>query len=400
MIRGRPGSALSILLLMLACSRSEPDEGDTHVANAPELVPEEELRVGSVDDPDAGFSRIGGVAVDTEGLIYVLESQDRHVRVYDDQGRLLRRIGRDGEGPGEFRSPMLIGLRHDTLAIGDLSLGRVTLFLRTGQLLETVPTPPVWLQPAPGFHVMVAPVGFTRDGFASRIVRMITPPELPRDSIAVPHVALDRTGQITDTLRFERWNLFEPQIRIGNLDVRVPSGPPAGPLYIDGQEDTYLVERPVAVSADRAEFTVTRLTQTGDTIYRRNIRYRPSAFASGVVDSIVAQAVRPYLRNPHADSGAIAAAIRQASNLPRYQPPVVRGRIGADDVLWLQLHDDGNDRHRWILLGSEGQLHGLVSLPRDATIHWSSGNQALVVLRDDFDVPWLVRYRLHGDNGS
>jgi hypothetical protein len=395
MIRGRPGSVLSILLLILACSRSE-QEGEAHVASATELVAEEDLRVGSVDDPDAGFSRIGGVTVDTEGLIYVLESQDRQIRVYDDQGRLLRRIGREGEGPGEFRSPMLIGLQHDTLAIGDLSLGRVTLFLRTGQLLETVPTPPVWLQPSPGFHVMVAPVAFTRDGFSSRIVRMMTPPEMPRDSIAVPHVALDRTGQITDTLRFERWNLFQPQIRVGNLDVSVPSGPPAGPLYVDGQEDTYLVERPVAVSADRAEFSVTRLTQTGDTVHHRNIRYQPSRFAAGVIDSMVARAVRPYLRSPDADSGAIAAAIRQASNLPSYQPPVVRGRIGADDVLWLQLHDDGSDRHRWLLLGSDGQLHGLVSLPRNATIHWSRGNQVLVVVHDEFDVPWLVRYRLRG----
>lgn len=395
----RPCSLASVLLLILACTRGEPDQRELHVANAPEVVAEEELRVGSVDDPDAGFSRIGGVAVDTDGLIYVLESQDRQVRVYDDQGRLVRRIGGEGEGPGEFRSPMLIGLQHDTLAIGDPGLGRVTLFLRTGQLLETVPTPPVWLQPVPGFHVMVAPVAFTRDGFASRIVRMMMPPEVPRDSIAVPHVSLDRAGQITDTLRFEHWHLFQPQITVGNVNVGVPFGPPAGPLYIDGPEDTYLVERPVAVSADRAEFTVTHLTLAGDTIYRRSYHYRPSAFPAAVVDSIIAQAVRPYLGRPDADSGAIAAAVRRASNLPPYQPPVVRGRIGADDVLWLQLNDDGNDRHRWILLGAEGQLHGVVSLPRHATIHWSSGNQALVVLRDDYDVPWLVRYRLRGGDG-
>jgi hypothetical protein len=393
-IRRCPGSVFCILLLILACGRAEPEEREAHVDHAPELVPEEELRVGSVEDPDAGFSRIGAVAVDTEGMIYVLESQDRQVRVYDDQGRLIRRIGRAGEGPGEFRNPTLIGLQHDTLAIGDLSLNRVTLFLRNGQLLETVPTPPVWIEPAPGVHMMVAPAGFTRDGFGSRIVRVMTPPEAPRDSIAVPHVALDRTGQIVDTLRFERWMLSEPEIRLGNLSLRIPSGPPAGPLYIDGQEDTNVVHRPIALSATGAEFTVSRLTHAGDTIYRRNIRYRPSTFAAEIVDSLVAQAVRPHLRNPHADSAAIAAAVRQAMSLPPYQPPIARGRIGADDVLWLQLHDEGDDRQRWILLDPDGQLYGRVALPRGASIHWSSGNQVVVVVRDDFDVPWLVRYRL------
>lgn len=400
MLSSRPRILHLTLLLILACGRDEPTEGEAHVAHAPQLVPHEEWRVGSVNDPNAGFSHIGGVAVDAAGLIYVLETQDRQVRVYDYQGGLLRRIGREGEGPGEFKSPSLIGIQHDTLAVVDLNLNRVTLFLGTGQLVETVPTPPVWLEPAPGLYMMVAPVGFTRDGFASRVVRIMLPPEIPRDSIPVPHVALDRTGQITDTLRIERWHFAAPEIRIGSLTVRVPTGPPAGPLYIDGREDTYVVERPVAAAADRAEFTITRLTQTGDTIFRRSIHYRPSTFSAEAIDGIVAQAVRPYLRNPDADSGAIAATVRQALSLPPYQPPIVGGRIGADEVLWLQLQGDGTAWHEWVLVGPEGHLHGRVGIPRNATIHWSSGDLALVVVPDDFDVPWLIRYRLRGQDAS
>jgi hypothetical protein len=165
-------------------------------------------------------------------------------------------------------------------------------------------------------------------------------------------------------------------------------------LYVDGLEDTYLIQRPTAASPNGAEFTVARLTHAGDTIYHRNIRYRPSTLSAEVVDGLVAQAVRPHLRNPEADSGAIAAAIRQAMSLPPYQPPIARGRVGADGILWLQLHDEGNDQQRWILLDRDGQLYGRVALPQGATIHWSSGDDAVVVVRDDFDVPWLVRYRL------
>jgi hypothetical protein len=394
------GCTLVFLILTVACQPSNRQHDAANVANATELVAEEELRIGSVNDPDVGFSRIGGVAVDAEGLIHVLESEDRQIRVYDDQGRHIRSIGRHGAGPGEFRSVTLIGLLHDTLAVGDPSLGRITFFTRTGELLETFPMPPVWLQPAPGVMLMVEPVRFKQDGFATSVTKLMMQAEPPSDSFSVPQVVLDRKGRITDTLRLERWDLSEPRIRVGNVDIRLPSAPPATLLYIDGQEDTYVVDRPVAALADQAAFTVARMAAAGDTVYHEEIRYRPATFSAAVVDSIVARAVRPHLRTQKADSGAIAVGIRQALSLPPYQPPVTQGRVGADGVLWLRLHDDGTDQHRWVLIGPDGRLQGAVSLPRRVTLHWSSGERVWAAVRDEFDVPWLVRYHLRAVNES
>lgn len=400
MKRTSRGRGFVSVLLLVACGSSERQQSEADVAKTPEFVAEQELRIGSVDDPDLGFSHIGGIVVDAGGVMYVLESQDRQIRVYDEQGRRLRTIGRQGDGPGEFRNATLIGLRHDTLAVGDLNLGRVTFFTRTGELLETLLMPPLWLQPIPGVSVMAAPVRFRGDGFATNIVRTIMPPEPRSDSFWVPQVVLDRRGQITDTLRLERWGLFWSRIRVGNRDVNLPSGPSAAPLYIDGQEDTYVIDRPVAAVRNRAAFTVTRMTAAGDTVYQRGIRYRPLTFPAEVMDSIVAQAVRPHLRNQAADSGTIAAAIRGAMSLPAYQPPIAQGRIGADDVLWLRLHDEGAEQQRWVLLGPDGRLLGGLSLPRGVMIHWSSGERAWAAVRDEFDVPWLVRYRLRGVDES
>lgn len=383
-----------VLLLLLACRSGSAELDGAHVSNAPELVAEEVLRIGSVDDPDVGFSRIGGIAVNGQGSVYVLESQDRQIRVYDEDGLRIGTFGRQGDGPGEFKNATLIGFRHDTLAVGDASLGRITFFNRAGETLETLPMPPVWLEPTPGVMVMVEPVRFRGDGFATTVTRMMMPPEPPRDSFSVPQVVLDRSGRITDTLRFERWGLFNSRVRVGNLDVRVPSGPPTARLYIDGQDDTYIVDRSVAATGDQATFTVARVTDAGDTVYRHEIRYRPIAFPAAFVDTIVARAVRPYLRNQEADSGAIENAIRRALKLPPYQPPVTHGRTGADGVLWLRLHDDGTDQHQWVLLDQGGRIKGAVSLPRAVTIHWSSGEYAWASVRDEFDVPWLVRYRL------
>jgi hypothetical protein len=386
--------ALPVLLLLLACRAGEAEPDESHLANVPELVAEEVLRVGSVDDPDAGFTRIGGIAVDGHGMVHVLESHDRQIRVYDEDGSHVRTFGRAGEGPGEFRSARLIGLRHDTLVVGDAGLGRITFFDRSGAVLGTLSVPPVWLTPVPGVMMMVEPAGFRHDGFATTVTRVIMPPEPPRDSFAVPRVVVDRSGRVADTLGFDRWGLSTPRVRVGNVEVQVPSPPTATPLQVAGERDTYVVDRPVATAGDRAAFTVTRLGHSGDTIYQRVIRYRPASFPAAFIDTTVARAVRPYLRNQGADSQAIESAIRRALSLPPYQPPVTQGRVGADGVLWLQLHDDGTDQHRWLLIDPEGRIRGAAGIPRNVTVHWSSGESAWAAARDAFDVPWLVRYRV------
>jgi hypothetical protein len=380
--------------MLLACRAGEAEFDVTHIANVPALAAEEVGRVGSVDDPDVGFSRIGGIAVDDQGAVYVLESQDQQIRVYDEDGSRIRTFGRAGAGPGEFRNARLIGFRHDTLAVGDAGLGRVTLFARTGEVLETLRVPPVWLEPAPGVMLMVEPVRFRQEGFATTVSRMMMPPEAPRDSFLVPQVAVDRSGRITDTLRFDRWGLDDPRIRIGSLDVRIPSGPPATPLHIDAEHDTYVVERPIALAGDQAAFTVTRVADSGDTIFQQQIRYRPLPFPAAFVDTLVARAVRPHLHSQQADSAFIDSAIRRALTLPPYQPPVTHGRLGADGVLWLRLHEDGTDRDQWLLIEPEGRIRGAVMHSRNVRIHWSSGEHAWAAVRDELDVPWLVRYQV------
>ena len=59
-------------------------------AALPPVAYREELRIGSVDDPAEGFSRIGGVQVGLGGDLYVLETEAREVRVYDASGARIR----------------------------------------------------------------------------------------------------------------------------------------------------------------------------------------------------------------------------------------------------------------------------------------------------------------------
>ena len=69
----------------------------------------EELRLGQIEGsgPDV-FADIHDLAVDPEGRIYVVDVGWKEVRLFDRDGRFVRRLGREGGGPGE-RSYLNIG---------------------------------------------------------------------------------------------------------------------------------------------------------------------------------------------------------------------------------------------------------------------------------------------------
>jgi 6-bladed beta-propeller protein len=95
------------------------------------------LEIGGEDVPESyTFNRITGIDVGPDGAIYVLDGGDRMVKVYDAAGRFLRRVGRDGSGPGEFREP--VDIRVDSVVrVAEGGLQRVSTFRRTGEHLGT-----------------------------------------------------------------------------------------------------------------------------------------------------------------------------------------------------------------------------------------------------------------------
>ena len=69
---------------------------------------EEDLSIGS--EEEQAFSEIAGVAVDREENIYVLDSKEAHIRVFNKAGIYLRTIGKKGQGPGEMQRPINISI--------------------------------------------------------------------------------------------------------------------------------------------------------------------------------------------------------------------------------------------------------------------------------------------------
>lgn len=87
----------AVLLGATACSNAGPSKAGM-VGDLPTLTLREVQRIGSVDDPDVGFSRIGRMDVGPDGNIFVVDDQDRDIRVYT-RGYTTPHHRPEGKGP-------------------------------------------------------------------------------------------------------------------------------------------------------------------------------------------------------------------------------------------------------------------------------------------------------------
>ncbi|MDE2731381.1 MAG: 6-bladed beta-propeller [Bacteroidota bacterium] len=70
-----------------------------------------------------------GVLALHDGYLFTIDSGTNQVLVFSETGRLIRTIGREGPGPGEFPGPFNLDVRGNLLAVS-AGLGRVS-FLDT-----------------------------------------------------------------------------------------------------------------------------------------------------------------------------------------------------------------------------------------------------------------------------
>jgi len=102
------------------------------------LVLEEELSIGQEGGgPEYLFSGIGGLAVDTAGAIYAIDTREAAVRVFDKNGVHLRTIGRKGQGPGETQYPVFVQIvGPGEMAVYDYSAARMLFYSLDGVYLR------------------------------------------------------------------------------------------------------------------------------------------------------------------------------------------------------------------------------------------------------------------------
>jgi hypothetical protein len=121
-----------------------------------------EIRRDVEDDLFPGA--VMGAVVDSRGRSWVLFPQS--VSQFDVDGSFRASVGREGEGPGEFKTAShIVLLPDDSIAIFDAALSRATIISRDLSVVRTVDIPRVVLW---NVHVLRWPDAVVLNGLASR----------------------------------------------------------------------------------------------------------------------------------------------------------------------------------------------------------------------------------------
>jgi DNA-binding beta-propeller fold protein YncE len=109
------------------------------------IVPEDPIKtvwfISSFGEDDF-FHQPSDIEVDpNRSMIYVADSGNHRVLVFDFQGKLLKIIGKEGQGPAEFSNPSgLFILEDGGLAVADVDNNRIQIFDRAWEYSHSINT--------------------------------------------------------------------------------------------------------------------------------------------------------------------------------------------------------------------------------------------------------------------
>lgn len=143
--------------------REVVEDGVKHVMNPAESLErpstielEEAWRIGGEDDQgdEQHLGVITDIIADDDGNFYMLDAQLSEIKVYSEDGEYLRTIGREGEGPGEFRGARsMFWVPGGNIGVLQPFPGKIVVLTPEGDPADEFPLPEA---PGGGFRVLFA----------------------------------------------------------------------------------------------------------------------------------------------------------------------------------------------------------------------------------------------------
>jgi hypothetical protein len=396
--------AALLLVLSLAVGCTERGMEGSATSMGPEWQAHLETRIGSLDDPDQSLNTVGQVMLGPEGELFISQPRDAEVRVYDVEGNLVRKIGRRGEGPGEFAQIGYTGLSGDTLYVTEA--GRISFFSLGGDFLgsralttETVRGAQMSYAPfAPQMFILLSDgTALVKPGFFSSASPPSDAPGVRESQMRIPFYRTDSVSAVLDTVAWEELGGRSVGVMRGGRLFRLIPPFDESPLVAPALDGTGLVvvDRGTDTITREAGFLVFGLNPDGDTLFSRRIPYEPLSVDGEYLREHVRQTqVVPRDQPGGPDSDAVEGDLRSAGVLPSVRVPVRALFVGQDGSIWLQRGDQGSESAVWQVLARDGEVAGVVRLPRNAQVVAASGETVATLELDEFDVPYVARYQL------
>jgi len=338
-----------------------------------------ELTVGAPGaEPQVELFGVVGAHRLGDGSLLIANSGTGELLRVSAGGRIVRRYGRKGRGPGEFVS--LAGLwpgRGDTAYAYDMDLARVTPFTPEAGFGSPVSTP---AGNAAGLVVLRgrmndgAYLGVVVKGFSGAAER----PGVHSDSMAVVRVARGSTATLAHLLfgrSFVRASGGTTMATAIPFEAAGVAAPWAGGYYL-GETGRYELRRYDPDGRLRA-------------VIRR--RMTPARVGAADLDRVVAA----WTESGRTDEASARRTLGEMP-IPRRFPAFARAVAAADGGVWVQDGPAGDPSApvAWTWFASDGRIAGRIALDPSARLLEAAAGRLVTVATDGEGVERVTVYRV------
>ena len=88
------------------------------------------------------FQNPRGIAMHSTGNIFVSDIDAHNIKIFNPAGKLIKVVGRQGQGPGDFNSPSFIDIVGDRLIVWEVINRRFSILDENGRFIKSIPNSP------------------------------------------------------------------------------------------------------------------------------------------------------------------------------------------------------------------------------------------------------------------
>ncbi|HEY5545547.1 MAG TPA: 6-bladed beta-propeller [Gemmatimonadaceae bacterium] len=346
-------------------------------AGVAQLTVVETLRIGGPDDGPYLFSDIRGLAPGSNGSIFVLDYRTQEIRLFDSQGRFVKRVARRGNGPGEISNANgLLPAPNGEVWVNDPQNARWTVFSPAGEFVRQ--------------HIMlILSYGYIWDA-------MIDPSGVIYDPVSVPSAGgkyrnvvrrVRANGQVIDSLPAreceqrgtgDRPTVFEARSKTGSRVSDIPFLPSPVSAW-DRRGFIWCSSR------DRYEVIQIR-AQRGDTVRRVTLDAAPFPVSKAERDSAVERIRTSFTK--------MGAPEPDYSRIPTVKPAIITIDVDDRGRLWVRRTTADSRRTTFDLWEERATRPVTVTAPWRLSRYFRPifrGDTILTWALDEDDVPFVVR---------
>jgi hypothetical protein len=370
------------LLTLLALRSDMPRGAQDHVRTVVEV----RRIVSDESSPMTALTSFYAFVATEDGVVYTAHTKEFTIRQFDASGKVVRLVGRSGQGPGEFMGVLTqLGLFGDTLWARDNG-GRVTFWSREGALVRTVRIPATVGRAQ--CHVQAVFLG-------GRFIDLCTySHNVAEKADSTLYLLVDAAG------REQRRVLETRNTPFGLARVlELPGGwttyqpfRPTVHVALAPNSSRVVVAAPPDVWQGRPGQVRLMIVESGGSLRHVDVSFPPTRFRRSDADTFVTRTAHSKIGAvPGVPPEKIEQGIRDKLFVPEYYNEALTMRVGSDGVIWIRPQ---YDLTLWRVLNDAGKVLFNVRVPAGLSI-WQVSRAGFWASRDDGDgVPMILQYRV------